>query len=408
MKPKIMSELFFRPRIALVTALLALWTMDAGMANAQSFFASPVVDPGVGADRGSASQIRKLDENTGFLTFSNTGSDEAGRIVLGFGYALPSLATDDDQLDLVAIWAGPSEDGWRELLAGGVAYRFPLGTRDVTGFVNLDFGDLILGTEQTLALGVKGDRVQLSAGAYREVDLGETAILKFGAEIISRSTRSEFLGATAIDEDLRMLRGSVLYSRGIPFLFQQRFALSFTKGFDAFGASPSGNPFGSVPGARTDFFKLSTAAELSLPLSLDWVVNSGVVGQWTDDSLPASQRCGFETNAYARAFDYATVAGDRCLMSRIEIAYNFQKPDLRAGRFDSTQGFVGLDGGRITNLANPLSAGGSDGWSSLSAGVRTLKGSLLAEIAATRILDRPDAAATQDRDRLWLRAALQF
>lgn len=133
-----------------------------------------------------------------------------------------------------------------------------------------------------------------------------------------------------------------------------------------------------------------------------------MIGQWTEHSLPVSQRCGFETNAYARAFDYAVVAGDRCLGTRVELGYNFQLPDFRSGRLDSTQGFVGIDGGRIDNMANAFSDGGGDGWASLSVGVRTLQGSILGEIALTRILDRPLVAANQDRDRLWFRTAVQF
>ena len=391
-----------------IVAATALLGLGGGPLDAQSFFANPVTDPVVGADRGSASQIRKLDENTGFLTLTNTGTEESGPLVLGFGYAFPNLVRPGDQFDVAAIWAGPSDDGWRELLAGGLSYRFPTATEGLTGFVNLDVGDLILGTADALALDVRGDRVQVSAGVAKTRDLGDTATLRFGAEVIARRTRSEVLGTPAIDEDLRMVRGSVLYSKGRPLGVQHRLALSVTKGFDAFGASPSGNPLGSTPGARTDFLRAAFAAETSRPFGPDWVLNMGVIGQWSDDSLPASQRCGFETNNYARAFDYALVAGDRCLGSRVEVAYNFQSPDLRRGSFDSTQGFIGIDGGRISNNANALSAGGSDGWASLSVGVRTLQGSILAEVAATRILDRPTVATGQDRDRLWVRAAYQF
>lgn len=395
-------------------SLLAITVVALGVAFsakgvwAQSFFATLVTDPVVGADRGTASQIRKLDERTGFLTFSNTGSDEAGRAVAGVGYAYPDAFRQGDQVDMAAIWAGPSEDGWRELLAGGVAYRFPVGEGAFTGFVNVDYGDVVLGTAEALAYDVRGDRLQVAAGLRGQHDLGETAKLDFGAEIIARRTQSEALGSRVIDEELRMLRASVLYSRGMPLSFQQRLAVSFVKGFDAFGASAPGNPLGSTPGALTDFLRMSFAAETSIPLSPLWVVNAGLIAQWTADSLPISQRCGFETNGYARAFDYAVVAGDRCLGSRVEIAYNFETPDPRSGRLVYTQGFVGIDGGRIDNVGNALTPGSSDGWASLSVGVRGLRGNFLGEVAATRILDRPDVAETQDRDRLWVRAALQF
>ena len=393
---------------ARASLLACLWIWSAQAASAQSFFASLIVDPVVGADRGSASQIQELDEAASFLTFSTTGSREAGRAVVGYAFGLPDFALSGDQFDAVALWAGPSEDGWRELLAGGVAYRFALASPDTLGFVNVDYGDVVLGTPETLALDVKGDRLQVAAGATRKLRLGETAEFSFGAEIIARDIRSSVLGTTVIDERLRMLRASVLYSDGIPLLFQKRFAASVTKGIPSFGASPEVNPQASVPGATSDFLRVSFAAEASVPLSRDWVINAGLIGQWTTDSLPASQRCGFETNSYARGFDYAVVAGDRCLGSRTELAYNIELPRPDADRQVFTQGFVGIDVGRFENLANVVSPQVLDTWSSLSAGIRSLRGNFLGEIAATRILDRPSVAAGQDENRIWVRAAYKF
>lgn len=61
-------------------------------------------------------------------------------------------------------------------------------------------------------------------------------------EIGSRAATGNLLGARVIDEDLRFLKISMLYEQGIPLLFQKRFALSVTKGFDDFGASSKVNP----------------------------------------------------------------------------------------------------------------------------------------------------------------------
>ena len=377
-------------------------------ASAQSFFTTLIADPVVGADRGSASLIRKLDEPTQFLTFSNTGSDVSGQYVLGYGLARPDLMQEGDQLDVTAVWAGPSKDGWRELLAGGIGYRFPVGLEGTTAFLTVDYGDLIFGTTETLFLEAKADRRQIALGLVRERSLANDAKVRLSGELISRSVNAEVLGFPSLEEELTSLRLSAQYSRGVPLLFQQRLAVSLSKGFDSFGASESGNLLGSNPGAASDYLRVSFAAEASVPLSKEWVINAGLIGQWTDDSLPVSQRCGFETNAYARAFDYAVVVGDRCLGSRVEVAYNIALPDPTADKILFTQGFVGIDKGRIDNVANIASPGGGDSWSSLSAGIRTLSGNFLGEVAVTRILDRPDVAADQDRDRLWFRTAIQF
>jgi hypothetical protein len=44
----------------------------------------------------------------------------------------------------------------------------------------------------------------------------------------------------------------------------------------------------------------------------------------------------------------------------------------------------------------------------MSVGVRSLRGNFLGEVAATRILDRPNGTEAQDDNRIWIRAALKF
>ena len=72
----------------------------------------------------------------------------------------------------------------------------------------------------------------------------------------------------------------------------------------------------------------------------------------------------------------------------MELGYTFEMPDPRAERLVYSQGFVGIDGGRVESLGNALSAGGTDNWASLSVGLRSLRGNFLGEIAASRILER--------------------
>jgi hemolysin activation/secretion protein len=137
-------------------------------------------------------------------------------------------------------------------------------------------------------------------------------------------------------------------------------------------------------------------------------VNAGVVGQWTNDSLPVSQRCGYGTNNYARGFDQSYVNGDRCLGARIEVAYHVTQPKLSATEIDLGQAFFGLDGGYIADVANDVLAQTDDTWSSVSMGYRMAKGNFVAEIAVTRILDEPVGAFAQDRSRIGVQAAYKF
>jgi len=381
-------------------------------AVAQSFFGSVVTDPTVGVDQGSASRIRRVEEITRYLTFSTEGSRDVGPVVLGLGLSMPDLARDGDQLNVIFALAGPSEARDPELEAAGFAYRLPVGTDGTMLFTTLDYGEVTLGTASSLAFGLTGKRTALSLGVSRGWDLARFASVTATAEIAAREVQGTGFGVTTLDESLRFARLSLLYEQGVPLQFQNRYALAVTKGFSDFGASPAQNPLSSTRGGTSDFLRIAFSAEASVPLSLEFVANVGLIGQWSPDSLPASQRCGFATNSYARGFDLGFVNGDRCLGARTELAYNIELPDLIAAssgeptRF--TQAYFGVDFGMIDNVPNAIADGSSDNWSSASFGTRTLRGNFIGEVSVTHILDAPSGIVAQQDTRLWLRAAIAF
>lgn len=116
--------------------------------------------------------MRKLERPTRYLTFSNTGPEVSGPYILGFALGQPDLLLTGDQFDLTAVVSGPSETNGRELYAGGLGYRLGLGSADTTGYVNFDFGDLLLGTEETLLLDARGHRQQIVLGLRHQLSFG--------------------------------------------------------------------------------------------------------------------------------------------------------------------------------------------------------------------------------------------
>lgn len=375
---------------------------------AQSFFTSIVGDPVVGVDRGSTSRVQSVENNTGFLTFSNTGAEEIGPYVVGLGAALPSLIIDNDQLDLIAVIAGPSDDGQKELLGGGIGYRINLPDTGYTFSVNGDVNDVRLGGAKSIAFGIEGEVANFALGLRKKWLGANKSRLSTGIEFIAHDENWRAFGKKQRDESLRLMRGSFSVRNGKPFGIRSRFSISALKGFDDFGASPKNNKYSSKPGITTDFFRVAIGAEISLPLSRRFVANAGVIGQWTNDSLPLSQRCGYQTNEYARGFDLAYVNGDNCIGGRAEIAYNLKLPQPSAKKLSYSQAFVGIDGGLLKNNANSVSAGRNDSWSSLSLGVRALYGNAISEISLTEILDQPIGGFEQDNTRVWFRSALKF
>ena len=394
-------------KAAVILALTTLIVASASAASAQSFFASNVTDPAAGVDRGSTSNIRKLDKPTTFLTFDTYGSEDIGPNIIWLGHVSPDVFLNEDQLDVVGVIAGPSGDDDLELQAGGVGYRAPL-SDSILGFANYTQSDVTLGGPDTIALDITGTLHVGALGLRHTSKRQDEAQLTSTVEFIGRQSSGTFLGMPNIREDLRLLRASVLYQQGLPNLFQRRFAAAVTKGLDGLGASDPGNPLASTLGATSDFLRASFSAELSLPLSEVWVANAGLVGQWSGDSLPISQRCGYGTNAYARGFDQTYVSADQCLGSRIELAYNVQQPSRDDEGIVFTQAYVGIDFGRLWNNANAFLPSRTDEWSSVSLGARTIQGDFIGEVSITHILDQPIGPAPQDETRLWVRSGIRF
>jgi hemolysin activation/secretion protein len=392
----------------LIYAFAAAFIVCASSAHAQSFFLNLGTDPSTGVDRGSASVVRKVDTRTGFLTFSTIGAEEIGPYIASATLAWPDLMLEGDQLDLVFVMAGPSDDGGRELAAFGTSYRYALPLTDLTVYANADRGDFNLGSDQSLALDIKGEQTNAALGVRKVWSLAGAARLTGTFEVALRDSTSEVLGTQVTNESLRLLRTALRHESGFPFSLQQRYAVSLTKGFDGFGASATTNPLASAPGVTTNFVKLAFSAEASVPLSARFLINVGVVGQWTNDSLPVSQRCGYGTNNYARGFDQSYVNGDRCLGTRVEVAYHVTSPKMTATEIDLGQAFLGLDGGSITDVANDFLAQSDDVWSSVSMGYRMAKGSFVGEIAFTHIFDKPTGAFAQDDSRIWAQVAYKF
>lgn len=394
-----------RRLLAVFAALF--WCVGVGVSQAQSFFARLVTDPATGVDRGSTSLIRSLDEPTGFMTFSSIGAEAIGPYIGSIGYSSPDLALEGDQLDAVAVIGGPSAAGGSELAAGGIGYRLALGDAGPTLYANADFGRFELGTAYLLPLRARGTIANASFGARHTWPVGG-GILTGSLEFTARSERAESAGTEIVHEDLRFIRLAMVRSQGRPFGLQSRFALSMTRGLPGLGASPTANPKSSAPGATSDFFRAAFNAEASVPLHGDFLMNAGIIGQWSDDSLPLSQRCGYGTNNYSRGFDQGYVNGDRCLGGRVELAYDFQRPAPGDRKIRKTQMFAGIGGGYVWDNANAFVSAGRDRWSSFSLGVRTLQGRFLGEIAVTRILARPDGVTPQDKTRLWFQTAMRF
>ncbi|MCM5571597.1 hypothetical protein M6I34_13835 [Burkholderiaceae bacterium FT117] len=379
----------------------------AGAAAAQSFFGTVGVENAVGVERGSTALLDAVDRTTFYFTLDSFGSEDVGPWVSSLSVSRPRLLAPTDQLDATAVIAGPGQDVGAELRAYGLGYRAAPWGGGTTLYLNTSHAEVAADGPDTAFFRIRGERTDLALGLRRQRQASQAVKTTWVAEFRAREARGTALDATVVDESLRALFAGARRDEGAPFGLQTRLAFALSKGLDALGSSPSGSLLGSNPGAETDFFRASFSAEASIPLSGAWLTNLGVVGQFSGDSLPVSQQCGFGTNAYSRGFDQSKILGDECLAARAELASNLSLPRPGAGRA-WVQAFGGVDAGRFRMNRNPLLPSSSDGWSSASIGVRALGAHWIGEISATRVLEAPRSASGVDRTRIWLRTALRF
>lgn len=373
---------------------------------AQTFFGTFGTESATGVERGSTALVLPVEEPTAFLTFDSFGSREAGPAVASVGYAFPDVMFAGDQLDMVAVVAGPGREQATELAAAGVGYRFAI-SPDATAYLTASFARLTPQGPLTADAGIEGYSRQVALGLRRETDPGPTVRLSQVFELRVRDAGATAFGTSFLDERIQSVFIGFRRSAGLPFGRQSRLGAAISAGRADYGVAALPGALASYPGASDLFLRLSASAEGSLPLFGPWVINAGLVGQMSDDSLPVSQKCGFGTNAYSRGFDLSEVLGDRCVAGRAELAANLSRPGAGSGLW--VQAFAGVDGGHVRQNANDLRAATRQDWSSVNLGVRALASNWVAEISFSDVLESPASAATAEGDeRLWVRAAIRF
>lgn len=360
-----------------------------------------------GTERGSTAVVGKVKVRTGFVVFDTYGSEDFGPGITGGAAALPSILHERDQFDAVGVIAGPLETGRKELIAGGLGYRLQVSEVGPTVFGYVNYGDAVAGRPSSRALDAKADRFALTFGVRQTLPLSKTEFLTGEVSFVARSASAELLGSKVINEDLRIIRAKAGYRRLWPAGHLVRAELVLSKGLDAFGASATDNPRASAPGASTENFDVAFRADASMPIYGPLGAAVGVAGQWSDDSLPFAQTCGFASNVYSRAFDRSYVTGDSCFGGRAELFLNLPT-SWTDDHLKGLQIFAAGDAGHIWIEGNAARPGGQDAWASAYTGMRVLGENFIGEASLSQILDEPAGTVPQDETRFWVRTGLRF
>lgn len=129
--------------------------------------------------------------------------------------------------------------------------------------------------------------------------------------------------------------------------------VSLSKGWDVFDATEAGSPLASRAGAGAEF--LTVGAEISHIHKLtDWAdMTVALKAQTANNPLLSSEQCGFGGAGFGRGYDPFEIAGDRCIVSLIEMRAS---PDFLNRGWVKAQPFVSFDAGAVRQIG-PLSIG---------------------------------------------------
>jgi len=382
--------------------------LAATSASAQSLLDAINPTGATGVERGSTELIGRVEQTSYFATFDTFGAEDIGRSVGSVAAALRDVAAASDQLDVLAVLAGPVETGEEELLGFGLGYSLDAPTLGLTFFASGDASRVTLGSDEARALDVTGDQWRFSIGARGQRALAEGGKLTGVLDFSARRSEADVLGFRALDEDLRVLRGVVAYVDGSPFGARRSASANVRVGLPLFGASDRDNALASRRGASAGFTAASFSADGAWPVQPWLFLRGGLVGQFSPDSLPFSQRCGFSTNRFSRAFDRSFVNGDSCLGARQEVAALLPAAAATGGALAFAEAFVATDFGVLWDQPSGGADARREGWSSLYGGLRVASSRFVAELSVSRILDGPPDRPDQDRTRVWFRGAVRF
>lgn len=280
------------------------------------------------------------------VNFNNQGAASTGRERLTVNLKLNDMMGFGDRLSLTASKTS------RDLTAGVVEYRLPLGTSGLSAQISaLHSG---FGVDASLnSLGIKGS----TSGA----DLAVTypVLLRFDRRVIVEGSVSRRTSANEI-ELLDPMRKSMLVHR-----LSLRASLN-----DRFGGTTSGRLSASggeaIPQSgygdlsRRSFKLISFDLSRSQTLSSTTTLQVGVSGQRTSDALDGSEQMSFGGSGAVRAYGSASLFAEQGNLYRAELTQVLAPDLLGLGRL---RGFAFYDRGvafldPVTGSRNTIAGAG--------------------------------------------------
>lgn len=206
-----------------------------------------------------------------------------------------------------------------------------------------------------------------------------------GMELIESST--DILSTNLYDDRIRVVNAGLSYNRLDGWRGLNKTDVSVRQGLDILGASSANDTDISRPGATPTFAKLNASLSRLQDLPYNLSLLLAAQGQYTDDSLYASEQFGFGGSDFGRGYDPSEIIGDRGIAGKAELRYNQE----------SNQFYAFYDIGSIWNR-DTVSQSAQESAASLGLGVRSY---LTKWLAGDVVWAKPlthDVAAEENRN----------
>ncbi|MCW2383207.1 MULTISPECIES: ShlB/FhaC/HecB family hemolysin secretion/activation protein [unclassified Sphingobium] len=274
-----------------------------------------------------------------FVAVDNRGSRWLGPVQLFGGLVFNDLAQLGGRLALTAV-AAPDESGELAFVSG--AYDQPLGGSGLrmSGFAS--FARTKPGDELRV-LAVKGKSFSWGlALQYPLVRSRQTNVLgRFSWQSRESSSRNRLIDPV-FDDRIRTVTAELLGNHADRLGGQTTLRASVTQGLDVFDATRLGDPAKSRGTASAMFTRLNGEVTRVQPLYRGLHLLLGATGQWSAESLLASEEFGLGGAQYGRAYDPSEITGDKGIAGKVELFYT-----IAARGMGTVEPYVYYEGGRV-------------------------------------------------------------
>ena len=274
-----------------------------------------------------------------FVAVDNRGSRWLGPVQIFGGLVLNDLAQLGGRLAVTAV-AAPDESGELAFVSG--AYDQPLGGSGLrmSGFAS--YARTKPGDELRV-LAVKGKSFSWGlALQYPILRSRETNVLgRLSWQSRDSSSRNRLIDPV-FDDHIRTVTAELLANHADRMGGQTTLRASITQGLDLLDATRLGDAAKSRGTASAMFTRLNGEITRVQPIYRGLHLLLGATGQWSSESLLASEEFGLGGAQYGRAYDPSEITGDKGLAGKVELFYT-----IPARGMGTVEPYVYYEGGRV-------------------------------------------------------------